>query len=172
MNGERRPAGFRSGATGIESPTTTWRPAYLSLPQRSSSLLSPQSSSWSHLKARGTQEPEVTQRNWLPGSQVVVAEGRRRRRSNTGEQKPAFKRGRRLTALLLVAHVAAVVVAVAFPDAADAAAVGAAVLVGQTAVLWLEDNNCGEPQRCRTPGRHHNPAAVSPVLTQVPFCSW
>lgn len=40
-----------------------------------------------------------------------------------------------LTTLLLVAHVSAVVVAVALPDAADAAAVGAAVLVGQTAVL-------------------------------------
>lgn len=43
------------------------------LPQCSSSLLSPQSSSWSHLKARGMQEPEATQRNWLVGSQVVVA---------------------------------------------------------------------------------------------------
>lgn len=44
------------------------------LPQCSSSLLSPQSSSWSHLKARGMQDPEATQRNWLDGSQVVVAE--------------------------------------------------------------------------------------------------
>lgn len=40
-----------------------------------------------------------------------------------------------LTTLLLVAHVPTVVVPVALPDAADAAAVGAAVLVGQTAVL-------------------------------------
>lgn len=44
-----------------------------------------------------------------------------------------------LTALLLVAHVSAVVVTVTLPDAADAAAVGAAVLVRQTAVLCLED---------------------------------
>lgn len=46
---------------------------YIILPQCSSSLLSPQSSSWSHLKASGMQEPEATQRNWLDGSQVVVA---------------------------------------------------------------------------------------------------
>lgn len=43
------------------------------LPQCSSSLLSPQSSSWSHLKARGMQDPEATQRNWLDGSHVIVA---------------------------------------------------------------------------------------------------
>lgn len=41
----------------------------------------------------------------------------------------------RLTTLLLVAHVSTVVVAVTFPDAADAAAVGAAVLVRQAAAL-------------------------------------
>lgn len=40
-----------------------------------------------------------------------------------------------LTALLLIAHVPAVIVAVTLPDAADAAAVRAAVLIGQTAVL-------------------------------------
>lgn len=44
-----------------------------------------------------------------------------------------------LTALLLIAHVSAVVVAVTLPNAADAPAVRAAVLVGQTAVLCLED---------------------------------
>lgn len=41
-----------------------------------------------------------------------------------------------LTALQLVAHVSAVVVAVALPDAADAFAVGAAILAGQAGVLW------------------------------------
>ncbi len=42
-------------------------------PQCSSSLLSPQSSSWSHLKASGMQDPEDTQRNWTAESQEVVA---------------------------------------------------------------------------------------------------
>lgn len=40
-----------------------------------------------------------------------------------------------LTALQFITHVSTVVVAVTLPDAADAAAVRAAVLVGQTAVL-------------------------------------
>ncbi len=40
-----------------------------------------------------------------------------------------------LTTLLFITHVSAVVVTVTFPDAADAAAVKTAVLVGQTAVL-------------------------------------
>lgn len=54
----------------------TIQPSLLSiLPQCSSSLLSPQSSSWSHLKASGMHDPEATQRNWLVGSQVVVAAG-------------------------------------------------------------------------------------------------
>lgn len=41
-----------------------------------------------------------------------------------------------LTTLLFITHVSTVVVTVALPDAADASAVRAAVLVRQTAVLW------------------------------------
>lgn len=84
------------------------------------------------------QEPEATQRNWLDGSHVVVAKGGRRQvqlPEETFDWFTVWRRGWTLTALLLVAHVAAVVVAVTLPDAADAAAVGAAVLVWQTAVL-------------------------------------
>lgn len=62
------------------------------LPQCSSSLLSPQSSSWSHLKAIGMQDPEATQRNWLVGSQVVVAKGFRRRRSKAANGKKKKKK--------------------------------------------------------------------------------
>lgn len=39
---------------------------------------------------------------------------------------------------MFVTHVPTVVVAVTFPDAADAAAIGAAILVWQTAVLRLD----------------------------------
>lgn len=45
-----------------------------------------------------------------------------------------------LTTLLFVTHVPTVVVAVTLPDAADAAAIGAAILVWQTAVLWSRRN--------------------------------
>lgn len=93
-------------------------------------------------------DPEATQRNWLVGSQVVVAAGGEVHTASLSNESVFFfffvfpfqeqhlqkRRGRLLTALLLVAHVPAVVVPVALPDAADAAAVGAAVLVGQTAV--------------------------------------
>lgn len=91
-------------------------------------------------------DPEATQRNWLVGSQVVVAAGGEVHTASLSNESIFFfvfpfqeqhlqkRRGRLLTALLLVAHVPAIVVPVALPDAADAAAVGAAVLVGQTAV--------------------------------------
>lgn len=52
-----------------------------------------------------------------------------------------------LTTLLLVTHVATVIVAVTLPDAADAAAVGAAVLVGQAAVFCEEEEDRMEPAR-------------------------
>lgn len=51
----------------------TCSPKHKHIPQCSSSLLSPQSSSWSHLKASGMQDPEATQRNWTAESQEVVA---------------------------------------------------------------------------------------------------
>lgn len=91
------------------------------------------------------QDPEARQRNWLVGSQVVVAasgEVHIDKLLNKSTFHSSFSReqnlqefGQLLTALLLVTHVPTVVVPVALPDAADAAAIGAAVLVGQTAVL-------------------------------------
>lgn len=41
---------------------------------------------------------------------------------------------------MFVTHVPTVVVAVTLPDAADAAAIGAAILVWQTAVFWSRRN--------------------------------
>lgn len=88
------------------------------------------------------QEPDSMQRNWLDGSHVVVAKsGKDKLICVVLYLETAFafiyilREVKVLTTLLLIAHVSAVVVAVTLPDAADAAAVRAAVLVGQTAVL-------------------------------------
>lgn len=90
-------------------------------------------------------DPEAKHRNWLVGSQVVVATDGEVHTASLLNKSIFFlpllgavaaeAHGQLLTALLLVAHVPTVVVPVALPDAANAAAVGAAVLVGQTAVL-------------------------------------
>lgn len=72
-----------------------------------------------------------------------------------------------LTTLLFITHVSTVVVAVTLPYAADAAAVRAAVLVGQTAVLWLEERKkptyllINQIQQRRDYHHHHDSAVCA-----------
>lgn len=80
----------------------------------------------------------------------------------------------RLTAVSLVAHVTAVIVKVAPPDAVDTVPVAAAILVTETGVLWTVGVGEGGNKTCiiLTAGPQDSRFCVSISLPQITCLTW